>query len=71
VIEPQRTIVFAAHERPLVEVLIEGRWLSGELRMWVQDQNGDWTANVRYTDEAHFNFVTTVVAEQVRKVDET
>lgn len=68
--EPQRTVVFKPEERPLVEVLIDGRWLPGELRMWAQDENGDWTANVKYTDEEHFNYITTVVADQVRKVDE-
>jgi hypothetical protein len=35
-------IVYLAHERPDVEVLWEGAWCPGELRMQRQDGAGQW-----------------------------
>jgi len=31
-----------------VEVLVDGVWCPGELRMWTQGDQGAWTAQVRY-----------------------
>jgi hypothetical protein len=33
---------------PDVEVLIDGAWCQGELRMWTQHDDGTWTAQVQY-----------------------
>jgi hypothetical protein len=41
-------IVHAAHERPDVEVLWEGTWCGGELRMQTQDAAGQWHCLVQY-----------------------
>ena len=39
-------------ELPDVEVLVEGVWCPGELRMWTQGDEGAWTAQVRYQPPA-------------------
>ncbi len=41
-------IVYLAHEPPDVEVLWEGVWCPGELRMQSQDAAGQWLCNVQY-----------------------
>ena len=41
-------IVCLAHERPNVEVLWEGTWCLGELRMQRQDATGQWLGQVQY-----------------------
>ena len=41
-------IVYAAHERPDVEVLWEGAWCPGELRMQRRDETGQWLCQVQY-----------------------
>jgi len=40
-------IVFPAHERPDVEVLWEGEWCPGELRMQTY-RAGQWWCDVQY-----------------------
>ena len=44
----EQHVVFAPDCRPDVEVLIDGEWLPGELRMWTQGADGAWTANVQW-----------------------
>ena len=41
-------IVYLAQERPDVEVLWEGVWCPGELRMQRQDAAGQWLCQVQY-----------------------
>ena len=41
-------IVYLTHERPDVEVLWEGVWCPGELRMQRQDDSGQWLCNVQF-----------------------
>jgi hypothetical protein len=31
--------IYAPFERPSIEVLVDGRWLPGELRMWSQESD--------------------------------
>ena len=57
-------------DRPLVEVLIDGVWYPGELRMWTQHDDQGWTANVSWTSKPGSTFLTTVPAEQVRHCPE-
>ena len=41
-------IVYLAQDRPDVEVLWEGVWCPGEMRMQRQDSSGQWLCNVQY-----------------------
>lgn len=65
--EFKQQIVYKAGERPLIEVLVDGRWLPGELRMWLQHEDDSWTAQVKYSDEESYTFIETVPADRVRK----
>ena len=42
-------IVFRPAERPECEALVNGRWVPAEVRMWVQRDDGAWTADVGYS----------------------
>jgi hypothetical protein len=46
-----RTRFYRPHERPVVEVLVEDVWYSGELRMWTRHKDGSWSANVTWGRE--------------------
>ena len=35
-------------ERPDIEVLVDGVWCEGELRMWSQREDGTWQADVQW-----------------------
>jgi hypothetical protein len=62
--------IFSGHDRPLVEVLVDGRWCPGELRAWLPDPDGDgWLANVGYSTAPGENYLSTVPADQVRPVE--
>ena len=55
-------------ERPDVEVLVDGTWCPGELRMWTQHDNGDWAADVQYRPPgAYSSHLATFPECQVRK----
>ena len=39
---------YAPGDRPGVEVMVDGRWLVGELRRWSRRDDGTWWGNVQY-----------------------
>ena len=54
-------------ERPNVEVLIDGTWCYGQVRMQTQLDDGTWEINVQWFSEAeHTNRIDTFPAERVR-----
>ena len=55
-------------ERPDVEALVDGVWCPGELRMWTQDDEGAWTAQVQYRPPgSHSRVIGAFPAEDVRE----
>jgi hypothetical protein len=40
--------VYRPGERPDIEVLVDGVWREGELRMWIQREDGTWWAQVTW-----------------------
>jgi hypothetical protein len=62
--------LYYGHDRPLIEVLVDGGWWPGELRAWLPNDDGTWFANVGYSRGPGQNYLATVPAECVRKVDE-
>jgi hypothetical protein len=59
--------VYAPHERPDIEVLVDGVWHRGELRAWQPDPDGEgWRANVQYRPEKGVTYIDTVAEERVR-----
>ena len=40
--------VYAPAERPDVEVLVDGVWCVGELRMWSHREDGSWVGDVQW-----------------------
>lgn len=60
-------IVYRADERPDVEVLWEGAWCPGELRMQRQDKAEQWLCNVQYRRPGELSsHLDTFPAAQVR-----
>ena len=57
---------FRPHERPDVEVLIDGQWFKGEPRQWSVDAEKHWSAQVTWHRGVGETFISTVPAEQVR-----
>lgn len=43
----RQAVIYERHERPEVEVLVDGRWCVGELLMWLHRDDG-WWANVTW-----------------------
>ena len=67
---PRESRIFSGHDRPLIEVCIDGLWYPGELRAWLPDREGDgWRANVGYSTGPGENYIATVPAERVRPVE--
>lgn len=62
--------IYSGHDRPLVEVLVDGRWCPGELRAWLPAEDGGWRANVGYSTGPGENRLATVDADRVRPVEE-
>ena len=58
--------VYPPADRPEVEVLVDGTWHYGELRMWRRSEEGSWLANVRWTRAQGENRLDTFPAEKVR-----
>jgi hypothetical protein len=55
-------------DRPDVEVLVDDTWCPGELRMWTQDDEGGWTAQVQYQPPGtHTREIGAFPADHVRK----
>ena len=40
--------VYRPDERPDIEVLVDGVWCDGELRMWTLREDGSWQGNVQW-----------------------
>ena len=62
--------VYEPHERPEIEVLVEGAWHYGELRMWIQHRDGSWSANVMWERAHGENRLDALPAEKVRLLAE-
>lgn len=52
--------IYEPADRPDVEVLVDGQWLIGELRMWKPDGEDDWIAQVQWRP----------VGEHTRRIDD-
>lgn len=64
----KQRIVYKPLDRPDVEVLVDGTWCPGELRMWTQHDDDTWTADVQYRPPGeHSSFIATFPADQVRE----
>ena len=61
---------YRPHERPDIEVLIDGHWCKGELRQWSQDGDGQWSAQVNWRRMAGETFIDKFPADRIR-LDET
>ncbi len=60
--------VYSPADRPEVEVLVDGAWFYGELRMWTQHRDGSWWANVMWSSAVAENRLDTFNAEDVGPV---
>lgn len=59
--------VYAIADRPDVEVLVDGIWCPGQLRMWAPEGQAGWLADVQYQPPGtHNNALGTFTPEQVR-----
>jgi hypothetical protein len=61
--------VYLPHARPPVEVLVDGRWWRGELRMWTQHRDGSWHAQVLWSDAPKMLRIDTFPDDRVRSLD--
>lgn len=61
-------IVYNIPDRPECEVLVDGEWWFGEVRMWTQDVDGAWTANASYSRDG-LTHLGTFPADQLRPVE--
>ena len=60
--------VYEQGERPAVEVLVHGHWLTGELRKWTQRDDGTWWGNIQYMPADEFTpHLGTFPAEWIRE----
>jgi hypothetical protein len=66
--EPMRDpIVYRPADRPEVEVLVDGTWYSGEVRMWT-NRDGTWYADVGWSSGPAENRIRTFSADQLRRL---
>jgi hypothetical protein len=61
-------VVYRAADRPDVEVLIDGTWHPGELRMWSPRADGNWEGNVMYSTGPAENRLDTFPEDRIRRV---
>ena len=55
-------------DRPDVEVLVDGVWCRGELRMWTEHDEGAWTAQVQHQPpSSDSRVIGTLSADDVRQ----
>jgi hypothetical protein len=59
-------VVYKPDDRPECEALVEGRWVPAEIRMWVQDAAGTWTADVGYSADPSENRIGTFPTNKLR-----
>jgi hypothetical protein len=65
---PTRHVIKPA-DRPMAEVLVDGEWRPAEIRMWTQEDDGSWTANVSWSSGPFENRLDVFPAERLRPVD--
>ncbi|MCW2496380.1 hypothetical protein [Jatrophihabitans sp.] len=64
---PAEPIIYAPADRPAVEVLVEGTWCYGVLRMWTPTDAG-WVGDVQYFLPGETSGrLDTFSAEQIRE----
>jgi len=61
-------IVYKPAERPECKALVDGRWVPAEIRMWVQHDDGTWTADVGNATAPAENRIGTFSAAELRPV---
>jgi len=67
-LKPQNR-VYPPGDWPAVEVLVDGQWLDGELRVWTQHRDGTWWANVSWRPTGEYSRrLGNFPADHIRKV---
>ncbi len=66
-----RHIVHKPADRPECEALVDGHWVPAEVRMWVQHDDGTWTADVGYSIAPAENRIGTFPADLLRTLGGT
>lgn len=62
----KQQMTYFGFDRPDVEVLVDGTWWPGQLRMWTRHDDGTWTGNVLFHD-AEGNRADTFPADHIRE----
>lgn len=58
---------YSPADRPMVEVLVEGQWRPGDLRMWVQNDDGQWFGQVQWQPAGNTSHtIDTFPADRIR-----
>lgn len=64
----RETIVYALADRPPVEVVVDGTWCFGILRMWTPVGDDGWVADVQYYPPGQItSYLDSFPADQVRE----
>ena len=58
----------AGRVAPFGMVLVDGQWVTGELRAWIRDGDG-WDAYVQYRTKPGQNYLARFHAEHIRQAD--
>lgn len=58
---------YRPHERPDVEILIDGQWCKGELRQWSVDADENWSGQVNWRREVGQTYIDTFPADRIRQ----
>lgn len=64
-----RPIVYPIAGRPEVEVIVDGIWYFGELRMWSRRHDGSWWGQVRWSRAPGETMLGSFPADAVRPLD--
>lgn len=63
-----RSVVYLPADRPDVEVLVDGEWCEGELRMWLQHPDGSWWGDVQWRRDPGATYLGSFPTHQLRQV---
>lgn len=64
-VKPQ-PVVYHPADRPDVEVMVDGNWHPGELRMWQPTPDG-WAGQVQWRREVGMTFLDSFPAARIRE----
>lgn len=62
-------VVYHPADRPDVEILHDGQWYAGELRMWTRTKGG-WAGQVQWHRGVGDTLIDTFPADQIRQAPE-